>query len=595
MRFCTNCGTRLPENGKFCIECGQKVPEPVAEVPVQPVPPVEPVPVPPVKENYVPPVQETYVPPVQYNTVPAAPVKKKPFDKKLLIPIILVPVLVVVGIAVLLMSLFGADKVDEDVLGMYYAMSCEVDGFETEPEDEWLELKTKGKMTLMLADEEYDGKWTLDGKDLTLECDGDTFEGKLKNGAIEIDIDDMAYVFVREDLISDQDKEEPKATEPAVEEPTPVGYWTLLRADSDNPDSVITEEDVQMLKDMGVEVYLQLHEDGTGQFSFDTVEEVTWTDTEIIGSDGSGVPYEFKDGQMFISIEDVVMVMVPGEPSAEAPSTEPVGYQSEPGTYTAYYGYSEGTEVYEEELAAVGGVSVTFYGDGTGMVSLAGEVFDMTYDESYIYCDGNQMEYYRYEDSLDLYVDDETWFYLSNGEVSYTGAGDDAILEDMNGDWYGWWAISEVYEGDTEMVGNWWDACASLYMNWDGTAEMILWDEDTTWSEPLATVTLEVTVQDNGVVGFVSTGGDFMGNPVEYGEWIFYSNDTEYINTLGFFGEYQEEGLSMEFYFFLRPWGTLWDDIAQIDSNDMPYYYYDWYLPLLEEGWTDAPASMELP
>ena len=32
---------------------------------------------------------------------------------------------------------------------------------------------------------------------------------------------------------------------------------------------------------------------------------------------------------------------------------------------------------------------------------------------------------------------------------------------------------------------------------------------------------------------------------------------------------------------YLRPWGTYWDDVTE---EDLPYYYYDWYLPLIESG-----------
>ena len=32
---------------------------------------------------------------------------------------------------------------------------------------------------------------------------------------------------------------------------------------------------------------------------------------------------------------------------------------------------------------------------------------------------------------------------------------------------------------------------------------------------------------------------------------------------------------------FLRPWGTSWDDAK---AEDLPYYYHDWYLPLIEAG-----------
>ena len=31
---------------------------------------------------------------------------------------------------------------------------------------------------------------------------------------------------------------------------------------------------------------------------------------------------------------------------------------------------------------------------------------------------------------------------------------------------------------------------------------------------------------------------------------------------------------------YLRPWGSLWPD----EEDRLPYYYEDWYLPLIESG-----------
>lgn len=599
MRFCTNCGTRLPENGKFCIECGQRIPaeESVIEASVVEAPIVE-APVVEVSdtENSIQPtptVQQPFVVPAESEYVPVVPVKAKPAKKNLL-PIIIAAALAVVGVVVLLIALLGGGKVDESLLGVYHAVSCEVKGFVIEPEDEWIELKAKGKATLMLMEEDYDCKWSLDGEDITVKQSGETFEGTLKDGVMELNLDGMLYVFEKEGIkkaeTENEDSQNTKETEPVEEKPSPVGYWTLLE---------ITFEGVTLSGDelLGTfdAFFVQLNEDGTGVIQFgDEVDEVTWTDTEIIDSSDGVVSYELKEGQLRISSDGVVMVMVPGEPSAEPADVPAVGYQSEPGTYMAYYGQSDGMELDQEGLDATGGVYVTFYGDGTGMIDMAGEIFDMTYDADYIYCDGLEMDYVRDGGYMELYVNDTMWFYLNAQTEETAVIGDHTLPEEMNGDWYGWWGICEVYEGDAELVGNWWDACATLQDNGDGTVSFILWDEDTSYTNPLGEVTLELIAGDNGVVGFISTGGAFLDDPVEYGEWIFYSNDTEYTDTLGFFGEYQEEGLYIEFYFFLRPWGILWDDIASIDPDDMPYYYYDWYLPKLEEGWEDAPAVMDL-
>ena len=46
----------------------------------------------------------------------------------------------------------------------------------------------------------------------------------------------------------------------------------------------------------------------------------------------------------------------------------------------------------------------------------------------------------------------------------------------------------------------------------------------------------------------------------------------------------------LEYYIFLRPWGTRWEDVEAADTSEMvysdmmPMHYYEWYLPLVEAG-----------
>ena len=45
----------------------------------------------------------------------------------------------------------------------------------------------------------------------------------------------------------------------------------------------------------------------------------------------------------------------------------------------------------------------------------------------------------------------------------------------------------------------------------------------------------------------------------------------------------------MDCYFFLRQWGTIWDDV---ETSDMPDLYDSWYLPLIKDGVTTAPETV---
>ena len=55
---------------------------------------------------------------------------------------------------------------------------------------------------------------------------------------------------------------------------------------------------------------------------------------------------------------------------------------------------------------------------------------------------------------------------------------------------------------------------------------------------------------------------------------------------------YSDESGSFEYELVLRPWGTLWDDVPAEDLKAKPYFYEDWYLPLVEAGET-MPSAID--
>lgn len=49
-----------------------------------------------------------------------------------------------------------------------------------------------------------------------------------------------------------------------------------------------------------------------------------------------------------------------------------------------------------------------------------------------------------------------------------------------------------------------------------------------------------------------------------------------------FYGEYEEGDGSLYYHYFLRKWGTYWDDVAADDTELVPRGYEIWYKPLIE-------------
>ena len=89
------------------------------------------------------------------------------------------------------------------------------------------------------------------------------------------------------------------------------------------------------------------------------------------------------------------------------------------------------------------------------------------------------------------------------------------------------------------MEGAYWDCCATVELNEDGTGTLTIWDEDFTKDEPLAE--LEITASETGGVGrFCSEAGHFMGLPVEHADWLWYTDDTAYENMFMIDGTYED-------------------------------------------------------
>ena len=165
----------------------------------------------------------------------------------------------------------------------------------------------------------------------------------------------------------------------------------------------------------------------------------------------------------------------------------------------------------------------------------------------------------------------------------------DALLDWWNGAWYGWWTMTGCSGAYESMAGRWWDACAVIDIGSDYTGTVTIWDEDYSRANPMSQVSVTLNSAGTGEHGTVmSESGYFTNLPLEHADWIIdpaiNSRFPDVENMICIEGWY-EDGED-EFYYevYLRPWGQLWDDFAADYPDDIPYYYDDWYLPLVESG-----------
>lgn len=147
-----------------------------------------------------------------------------------------------------------------------------------------------------------------------------------------------------------------------------------------------------------------------------------------------------------------------------------------------------------------------------------------------------------------------------------------------NGDWYGWWQI-ENSTGD--LPNEWYDAFAQIEVLSDGSVYITLWDEDFSRDDPMGEGAFLHEEGETELGRLVSEAGYFFYDELEPEEWIIEPDEYIYSDFIGIEGHHDAEGESFDYVIFLRPWGTVWDDV---EEENLPYFYENWYLPLIEAG-----------
>lgn len=244
---------------------------------------------------------------------------------------------------------------------------------------------------------------------------------------------------------------------------------------------------------------------------------------------------------------------------------------------------------------------VIFPGDGTATLFNGSEVVDCTVHSRAFYLDNGDVLPFTLEDELlTLRAEDGEFRFVRSydeepkpDEVreylrtpSQQGDGDETQYWD--GDWYGWWLMDNCtgqYEG---MDQYWWDTCAHIELNDTGDASMVIWDESTTERFPYGSVKLTFTASQNGNGKLVSRSGQFGPVTIEQGDWVVESDALEISDCIYIEGTFSAAGGSFDYVLLLRPWGIVWDDV---DEETLPYYYEDWYLPLIEAN-EEMPAEL---
>lgn len=148
-----------------------------------------------------------------------------------------------------------------------------------------------------------------------------------------------------------------------------------------------------------------------------------------------------------------------------------------------------------------------------------------------------------------------------------------AIKGKYSGLWYGWSEVNNVLRGDLTN-GRRLDICA--YFDFDTlfpdspVASVIICDCNASFV--VADFTTQVGASDSWCIG----GARILGSDPAYMKHWFHEGVP---NMLVIGGKVETPDSSYTIEFYLRPWGTIWDDVIAIDPTGIPSNYDSWYLP----------------
>lgn len=157
-----------------------------------------------------------------------------------------------------------------------------------------------------------------------------------------------------------------------------------------------------------------------------------------------------------------------------------------------------------------------------------------------------------------------------------------ALAPDWQNSWYGFWMVNEGTGDYEDWYGYYWDVLGETSLSPEGYLNMIIWDEDTSRSEPLSELVLEM-IENDGEYYAVSKCGHFFGQEVGEGDIVFYNNIDGYGKMI-VFDSFLIEGESgtIDASMYIEPWFSFWDE--EEAENDWLPRSFDWYSESIAQG-----------
>ena len=644
MPFCVQCGAKLEDGAKFCTVCGTRQPDiaaPVYTPPAAGTPDAGQTTVlyPPPGAGIADAGQTTVLYPSSSagNTDPGATTvldappagypgvgqngysydptisqgaKKKSGGKKggKVVFILLAALAVIAALVYVVAGKLGGGsaKVGDDVLGLYTAQKAETNGDSISIESMWengfsIELKNKGKAEITVDGNKGSANWTLDGERFTISGSGIDCSGTLKNGVMTLENVMNSGVT----LTFNKDGGAAPGGESGLTL-LPQGDGTAF---SDDP-AAISQTALSVVKlscyDQNGELFCTgsgfcLFEEGTVITNYHVISENCY---RIVAVKEDGQSFEISTIVAYDADKDIAILKTKARPQVELleystrqleKGEKVVAIGSPLGLLNSvsagvFSGYVEEDDVQLIQFTA----SISQGSSGGPLFDNEGRVIGIT---SAYFVNGQNLnlavpieEVVNLWDSRALYTPVKvSEFYQSSLHQNRTG------IDWWEGDWYGWWVVFKANgtyasDGYADLA---WDACARIEVS-GSTANIDIWDED---GDDIAWADLNFGPGGSDRGSMTSAEGYFYNDQITKNEWVIDPTDPQaagFEDLIVIHGKYAQPSNAnnwIEYYIFLRPWGTIWEDIETGDTSSMiypgdmmPMNYMNWYLPLIDAG-----------
>ena len=237
----------------------------------------------------------------------------------------------------------------------------------------------------------------------------------------------------------------------------------------------------------------------------------------------------------------------------------------------------------------------------TAKLEIDSKICDCTWEnssEGFALIAGNRVSCGTLKDgicTLDLFGQGVRYVFCSE-IASLSDLEDEGMQKEKNnrwsGEWYGYWILQNASGVWENMDGQAFDCFARLDMGVDNTGRITIWDEKSSFSFPLSVVELKLAPSPSFYGSARSESGFFLSGDIETGEWRIEPDKEKLDNVLSFSSHYAGPDGAFDYMFLLRPWGYVWDDAIENETIRLPYYYNQWYLPMLSEK-NSMPDSFE--